>query len=232
MGKTIEQSLLEVMEEEELANLRSQQREFEELRNAELVEQQRLEEQERRIREEKVAHSEVCFVWSPNIHSAFVVVAGSPNETTTRHLAEGTRNFRENCSPCLCPELPLRSCAFRVRNTRRQWLFLRPGRARFATFSSYSSCSSLFVVNESLNTTYLQTSNKDSCLGSCRKSKRNCLGQVLAASSSMVLFAKSSSSDQRSTQRWKLKKTQSSKLYIHNHQNQNWKKRARKNKPG
>ncbi|CAH1799938.1 unnamed protein product [Owenia fusiformis] len=53
VGKTIEQSLLEVMEEEELANLRAQQRAFEELRNAELVEQQRLEEQERRHREEK-----------------------------------------------------------------------------------------------------------------------------------------------------------------------------------
>lgn len=54
VGKTIEQSLLEVMEEEELSNLRAQQRAFEELRNAELVEQQRLEEQERRHREEKV----------------------------------------------------------------------------------------------------------------------------------------------------------------------------------
>ena len=54
VGKTIEQSLLEVMEEEELSNLRSQQRQFEELRNAELVEQQRLEEQERRHKEEKV----------------------------------------------------------------------------------------------------------------------------------------------------------------------------------
>jgi hypothetical protein len=53
VGKTIEQSLLEVMEEEELAELRKQQREFEELRNAEKVEQQRLEEQERRLREEK-----------------------------------------------------------------------------------------------------------------------------------------------------------------------------------
>ncbi|BFZ25144.1 hypothetical protein BsWGS_28184 [Bradybaena similaris] len=53
VGKTVEQSLLEVMEEEELANLRQQQRTFEELRNAELVEQQRLEEQERRHREEK-----------------------------------------------------------------------------------------------------------------------------------------------------------------------------------
>ncbi|MBN3314315.1 RSPH3 protein, partial [Atractosteus spatula] len=53
VGKTIEQALLEVMEEEELANLRAQQRAFEELRNAELVEVQRLEEQERRHREEK-----------------------------------------------------------------------------------------------------------------------------------------------------------------------------------
>ena len=54
VGKTLEQSLLEVMEEEELANLRAQQRAFEQLRNAELVEQQRLEEQERRHSEEKV----------------------------------------------------------------------------------------------------------------------------------------------------------------------------------
>lgn len=53
VGKNMEQSLLEVMEEEELANLRAQQRAFEELRNAELVEEQRLEEQERRHREEK-----------------------------------------------------------------------------------------------------------------------------------------------------------------------------------
>lgn len=53
VGKTLEQSMIEVLEEEELANLRQQQREFEELRNAEFVEMQRLEEQERRHREEK-----------------------------------------------------------------------------------------------------------------------------------------------------------------------------------
>lgn len=53
VGKTVEQALLEVMEEEELASLRTQQRYFEENRNAELVETQRLEEQERRRREEK-----------------------------------------------------------------------------------------------------------------------------------------------------------------------------------
>ncbi|XP_068794674.1 radial spoke head protein 3 homolog isoform X2 [Struthio camelus] len=53
IGKTIEQALLEVMEEEELANLWAHQRAYGELRNAELAEVQRLEEQERRYREEK-----------------------------------------------------------------------------------------------------------------------------------------------------------------------------------
>ncbi|XP_056436958.1 radial spoke head protein 3 homolog [Gadus chalcogrammus] len=53
VGKTMEQSLLEVMEEEEMASLRAQQRSFQELRDAELAEVQRLEEQERRRREEK-----------------------------------------------------------------------------------------------------------------------------------------------------------------------------------
>lgn len=50
VGKTIEQALLEVMEEEELADLRATQHEYEELRNVELAEVQRLEEQERRHR--------------------------------------------------------------------------------------------------------------------------------------------------------------------------------------
>ena len=54
VGKTMEQALIEVMEEEELSNLREQQRQFQELRNAELVEQQRLEEEDRRRRVEKV----------------------------------------------------------------------------------------------------------------------------------------------------------------------------------
>jgi len=49
----MEQALLEVLEEEELENIREQQRIFEELRNAELAECQRLEEQDRRYREEK-----------------------------------------------------------------------------------------------------------------------------------------------------------------------------------
>ncbi|XP_053736279.1 radial spoke head protein 3 homolog isoform X1 [Synchiropus splendidus] len=53
VGKTIEQSLLEVMEEEELAALKAQQKYYEERRNAELAEVQRLQEQERRHTQEK-----------------------------------------------------------------------------------------------------------------------------------------------------------------------------------
>ncbi|KAM8788009.1 radial spoke head protein 3 homolog [Rhynchonycteris naso] len=53
VGKTIEQSLLEVLEDEELANLEASQHAYQELRNLELAEVQRLEEQERRHREEK-----------------------------------------------------------------------------------------------------------------------------------------------------------------------------------
>uniref|UniRef100_A0A8C3CGB5 Radial spoke head 3 n=1 Tax=Cairina moschata TaxID=8855 RepID=A0A8C3CGB5_CAIMO len=53
VGKTMEQALLEVMEEEELAQLWAHQRAYAELRNAELAEVQRLEEQDRRYREEK-----------------------------------------------------------------------------------------------------------------------------------------------------------------------------------
>ncbi|CAJ1077069.1 radial spoke head protein 3 homolog [Xyrichtys novacula] len=54
VGKTIEQSLEEVMEEEELASLKAQQRDYQERRNNELAEVQRLQEQERRRTEEKV----------------------------------------------------------------------------------------------------------------------------------------------------------------------------------
>jgi BRCT domain type II-containing protein len=55
VSKTIEQALIEVLEEEEIATLQKQQRKFLELRAAEKAEQQRLEEQERRLREEKVS---------------------------------------------------------------------------------------------------------------------------------------------------------------------------------
>lgn len=61
VGKTLEQSMMEVMEEEELANMRQHQEHFEQIRNAELAETQRLEaaeqrrvdEKDRRIKQEK-----------------------------------------------------------------------------------------------------------------------------------------------------------------------------------
>lgn len=55
VGKTIEQALIEVLEEEEIAALKEQQRRFLELRMAEQAEEQRLAEEERRRREEKVS---------------------------------------------------------------------------------------------------------------------------------------------------------------------------------
>eukprot|EP00117_Sycon_ciliatum_P009723 scpid71178/ scgid11900/ Radial spoke head protein 3 homolog; Radial spoke head-like protein 2 len=53
VAKSMEQALIEVMEEEELVSLKERQREFEELRQAELLEAQRLEEKERRHQQEK-----------------------------------------------------------------------------------------------------------------------------------------------------------------------------------
>lgn len=53
VGKTLEQSLMEVMEEEELANMRAHQEEFVQMRAAEMAEAQRMEEAERRRYEEK-----------------------------------------------------------------------------------------------------------------------------------------------------------------------------------
>eukprot|EP01027_Heterolobosea_sp_BB2_P005448 GEZU01008333.1.p1 GENE.GEZU01008333.1~~GEZU01008333.1.p1 ORF type:complete len:392 (+),score=113.74 GEZU01008333.1:249-1424(+) len=53
VGKTLEQSMMEVMEEEELAALKQHQEEFEKIRNAELAQTQRMEAAERRRWEEK-----------------------------------------------------------------------------------------------------------------------------------------------------------------------------------
>jgi len=53
VGKTLEQGLMEVMEEEELAALRAHQEHFEQIRNSELVATQRMEAAERRKMEEK-----------------------------------------------------------------------------------------------------------------------------------------------------------------------------------
>jgi len=53
VGKTLEQSMMEVMEEEELLQMRSHQEHFEQIRNVELAETQRMEEAEKRRFEEK-----------------------------------------------------------------------------------------------------------------------------------------------------------------------------------
>jgi hypothetical protein len=53
VGKTLEQSMLEVMEEEELAAMKDHQEHFEQIRNVELAETQRMEEAEKRRFEEK-----------------------------------------------------------------------------------------------------------------------------------------------------------------------------------
>jgi hypothetical protein len=53
VGKTLEQGLMEVMEEEELAAMRAHQEHFEQIRNAELVATQRMEAAEKRKLDEK-----------------------------------------------------------------------------------------------------------------------------------------------------------------------------------
>lgn len=60
VGKTIEQALIEVLEEEELAALREQQRRFIELRAAETAEALRLEEREKRLLAEKERRLSEC----------------------------------------------------------------------------------------------------------------------------------------------------------------------------
>lgn len=53
VGKVLEQGLMEVLEEEELAAMRAHQEHFEQIRNAELVATQRMEAAEMRKIEEK-----------------------------------------------------------------------------------------------------------------------------------------------------------------------------------
>ncbi|KAG5889077.1 hypothetical protein JTB14_004921 [Gonioctena quinquepunctata] len=60
VGKTIEQALIEVLEEEELAALREQQRRFLEIRAAETAEALRLEEREKRLTLEKSRRIQEC----------------------------------------------------------------------------------------------------------------------------------------------------------------------------
>jgi len=62
VGKTVEHALTEVLEEEELEGLRAHQRRFRELRASEEAELQRLEQQERRLPEDKVTRAPPAFL--------------------------------------------------------------------------------------------------------------------------------------------------------------------------
>ncbi len=54
LSKTLEQARMEVLEEEEIKDMKSKQRYFEELRNRELMEAERLEDAEKRRFDENV----------------------------------------------------------------------------------------------------------------------------------------------------------------------------------
>ena len=54
VGRTLQQALTEVMHEEEIADLREQQQKMLAVREAELAELRRMEEQEKRLQGEKV----------------------------------------------------------------------------------------------------------------------------------------------------------------------------------
>lgn len=61
IGKTIEQALIEVIHEEELAEMREQQQKMMTSRDAEMAELKRLEESEKRVQSEKVSSFLNCY---------------------------------------------------------------------------------------------------------------------------------------------------------------------------
>lgn len=64
---------MEVLEEEEIAALKEQQRKFLELQAMEKAETRRLEEQERRLREEKVRESLESFFFFLNVLKIYIL---------------------------------------------------------------------------------------------------------------------------------------------------------------
>lgn len=60
IGRTLQQALTEVIHEEEIADLREQQQKMMALREAEMSELRRLEEQEFRLQGEKVCNVDLC----------------------------------------------------------------------------------------------------------------------------------------------------------------------------
>lgn len=99
VGKTLEQGLMEVLEEEELENIRKHQEEFEQIRNAELAEVQRLEEEVKRKDAEKVRCAGVC--------SLPGVVADMPafTETTPQPRARKSEGREGAAGEGRCPRI-------------------------------------------------------------------------------------------------------------------------------
>lgn len=103
VGKTLEQGLMEVLEEEELENIRKHQEEFEQVRNAELAEVQRLEEEVKRKDGEKV-----------RIASAAPVTAAAGSHATCVCACVDNRSGASSKSARA--SRPRRSCAKRWRH--------------------------------------------------------------------------------------------------------------------
>lgn len=121
VGKTIEQALMEVLEEEEIAALKEQQRKFLELRAMEKAETRRLEEQERRLREEKVRESLESLFFLNVLKKYIYISTGSTIETIRRLDDRSKGNGRTNCSGHSVNRIYSRtssSCSRRIENVR------------------------------------------------------------------------------------------------------------------
>lgn len=113
---------MEVLEEEEIAALKEQQRKFLELRAMEKAETRRLEEQERRLREEKVRESLESFLFFLNVlKKKNYTSTGSTIETIRRLDDRSKGNGRTNCSGHSVNRIYSRtssSCSRRIENVR------------------------------------------------------------------------------------------------------------------
>lgn len=121
VGKTIEQALMEVLEEEEIAALKEQQRKFLELRAAEKAETRRLEEQERRLREEKVGLKIWRLSMFPTELESNIFLTGSTIETIRRLDDRSKGDGGTNCSSYPVNGIHSRtssSCSRRIENVR------------------------------------------------------------------------------------------------------------------
>lgn len=111
---------MEVLEEEEIAALKEQQRKFLELRAMEKAETRRLEEQERRLREEKVRESLESLFFSKCIKNIYTST-GSTIETIRRLDDRSKGNGRTDCSGHPVNRIYSRtssSCSRRIENVR------------------------------------------------------------------------------------------------------------------